>query len=127
VPLKNSYYGCRKGLIVKRLLALIAITLIFTSGCSTAVDTDYSIKVAGSTGTQFSGSYIVTDANGESTTYSVDGTVPAEYSVTGIKIECTFQKLVEAGELRLEILRDGEMVASAETSSGMGVISALTQ
>jgi hypothetical protein len=86
---------------VKRLLAVTAIILIFASGCSTTVDTDYVIKVAGSTGAQFSGSYIVTDANGEST--------------------------VEAGELRLEILRDGEVVASAETSSGMGVISALTQ
>ena len=112
---------------MKRIFVLGSIMLFLVLGCNQVIDLDFIIRVTGSAGTQFNGNYTITTADGESTNISVAGIVPDEYYVTAKKVQCTFKKLTEYGKMRVEILLDGEIVTSAETSAGAGVISAFTQ
>lgn len=105
------------------LLVLSVIALLF-AGCDG--DSAFVIKVSGTIGLEFSGSYLVVTASGQSTSKSVDGIVPTEYSVTGNIVSGVFQKQTEEGNLKVEIIKGGQVIASSETTAAYGVVSVAT-
>ncbi len=76
---------------------------------------------------KFSGSYMVITSGGQTTSRSVDGTTPAEYTVKGYIVSCIFQKASEYGSLSVEIIKDGKVIASEYTTADYGVVSVATQ
>jgi uncharacterized protein YuzE len=116
----------------KKYIAFILVLLLSGSvllGCSSVpamTDKDFSIKVTGDSGAKFSGAYDITTTEGKSENKSVDGTVPVEYNVKGNIVSVSFQKKAETGNLKVEILQDGKVVAQSETSAAYGVVSVAT-
>ena len=112
---------------MKKLILIILVLGIITfllAGCNR--DSAFDIKVSGTLGLEFSGSYMVVTVDGQSTSKSVDGTVPAQYSVIGIIVSVVFQKQAEEGTLKVEILKDDQVIASSETTAAYGVVSVAT-
>ncbi len=116
-----------KKLILAILLVFI-VGLIFI-GCDSNLgeDENYIIKVSGTSGLEFSGSYMAVTSDGDSVSKSVDGVVPTQYSLSGTIISCSFQKQVEAGTLKVEILKGGQVVAESDTTAAYGVVIVATQ
>lgn len=113
------------------VILLVCMVGLMSAGCGGDLggfggDEDYTIEVSGTAGLEFSGSYGAVTSDGQSTSKSVDGVVPAEYSVSGTIISCVFQKQVEAGTLKVEILKSGQVVAESDTSADYGVVSVAT-
>lgn len=107
------------------ILLVVVLALSF-SGCG-ASDTEYTIKVSGTSGLSFSGAYMTVTSDGESVSKSVDGTVPAQYTTTGDIVSVSFQKQVESGTLKVEILKDGKVIKSSDTTAAYGVVMVATQ
>jgi hypothetical protein len=76
---------------------------------------------------KFSGSYMVITSGGQTTSRSVDGTTPAEYTVQGSIVSCVFQKADKGGSLTVNIIKGGKVVASEHTTADYGVVSIATQ
>jgi len=76
---------------------------------------------------EFSGSYMVISSGSQTTSRSVDGTTPAEYTVEGNTISCTFQKGADSVTLTVEVLCNGKVIASQYTTADYGVVSVATQ
>lgn len=78
------------------------------------------VRLSGTPGMKFHGSY--GDVSGQQ---SVDGTLPASYSLTaeGV-VSTTFQKQEAGGTLTVELVVDGRTVDSKSTSAEYGVVSA---
>ncbi len=117
---------------MKRLLSTILIICVVSfafAGCVSGMggDNDYIIKVSGTTGLNFSGSYMTVTSNGNSTSKTVDGTVPTQYSVRGTIVSVVFQKKTEGGYLKVEVLRGGKVINSSDTTAAYGVVSVATQ
>ena len=92
-------------------------------------DHSYTIRVTGSQATsviEFSGNYMILESNGGSSSRSVDGYTPAEYTVRGYIVSCAFQKMGERGLLKVEILKGGEVVNSSYTTAAYGMVSVAT-
>lgn len=85
-------------------------------------DSYYVIRVEGSPGLSFSGSYMGVTSSG-SQQQSVDGTVPASYNVSGSIVSATFQKQSENGSLTVSIEMNGRSVQKSSTSAAYGVVS----
>jgi hypothetical protein len=111
----------------KRILIMLILgALIFLlTGCDG--ESTFVIRVSGTTGLEFSGNYLVYTSNGQSTSKSVDGTVPTEYTVKGTIVSVVFQKQTEEGTLKVEILKDNQVIASSETTAAYGVVSVATE
>ena len=112
---------------MKRLILLIAVLSLVVGGCAGIGDSDFTIKVSGTSGLKFSGNYMVVTSGGGSTSKSVDGTVPAQYTIRGNIVSCVFQKQSEYGTLRVEIVKGGKIVSQSETLAAYGVVSVATQ
>ncbi|MDD2297631.1 MAG: hypothetical protein PHX79_07445 [Sphaerochaetaceae bacterium] len=109
------------------ILLLCSVFLLIGCGSTTAMtDTDFVVKVSGTEGAAFSGSYMTTTTEGQSESKSVEGTIPAEYNMKGNIVSVSFQKQAEAGDLKVEILQGDEVVAQSETSDAYGVVSVAT-
>ena len=93
---------------------------------SLSSDTEFQIKISGTAGLPFSGSYMVVTSGGQSVSKSVDGSVPTQYSVEGMMVSVAFQKQTEDGTLKVEILREGNVVNSSDTTAAYGVVSVAT-
>lgn len=118
---------------MKKLLlgALCVVAVLFVlPGCGkddrTALKTsEYTLRVSGTPGLRFSanlgGASLIDGPSGQ----SFEGTVPAEYKMVGTVVGCTFQKLAQHGTLRVEIIKDGTVVAQSETSDPHGVAMAV--
>ena len=89
---------------------------------STLTNSTFTIVVSGTTGIDFRGNIMVVTSDDQTTSKSVDGTVPAEYSVSGAAISCTFQKKGDSGTLKVEIKKGDEIVNSGEISSAYGAV-----
>jgi hypothetical protein len=85
-------------------------------------NSNYVIRVEGSPGLSFSGSYMGVTSSG-SQQQSVDGTVPASYNVSGSIVSATFQKKSESGSLTVSIEMNGRAVQKSTTSAAYGVVS----
>jgi hypothetical protein len=107
------------------LLAVLAC-MISLVGCSTGGESDFTIKISGTDGLAFRGSYLATESDGSGKPTDVEGTVPVQYDVTAYALSCMFQKQSEAGTLTLEITRGGRVVNEAETTDAYGMVSAHT-
>ncbi len=90
------------------------------------VSSDFTVKVTGTSGLEFSGAYMATTPTGKSTSKSVDGVVPAQYKITANIVSVNFQKKTEGGILKVQIIRGGKVVAESETSAEYGVASVAT-
>lgn len=90
---------------------------IATGGVST-----YVVRVEGSPGLSFSGSYMGVTSGG-SQQQSVDGAVPANYTVSGNIVSATFQKKSEGGTLVVSIENNGSTVQKSSTTAAYGVVS----
>jgi len=133
---------------MKRLLLLIAIPalLLLPMGCvdeeqitqdvldnvSQHATGDYTIKVGGTAGLDFTGEYKVFFYTFDPDTYSwdyvsdpysVEGEVPAEYTFEGMVARGLFQKLTgDETLLRVEIWKDGVLQDSASTTDPWGAV-----
>lgn len=94
---------------------------------SADAETVFVIKVTGTTGLKYSGSYGVYDRTGQSTSKSVDGTVPASYVARGNIVSVYFQKKTQAGSMTVQILKDDRVVNSSFTTAEYGVVTLATQ
>ena len=109
-------------------IILLLCFIILIAGCSTTAmtDTDFTVKVSGTEGLKFNGSYMITTTEGKSESKSVDGTVPTEYTMKGNIVSVSFQKQTDAGDLKGEILQGNKVVAQSETSAAYGVVAVAT-
>ncbi len=107
-------------------LAILLIFLISAGGCAWR-NNDFTIRVSGTDGLEFSGEYGATLADGRmrggKESKSVDGIVPTEYSITADVVWCSFTKQSVDGTLKVEILKGNEVVSGSSTSTPYGVIS----
>lgn len=110
------------------LVAVIAIISAFAGGTGNILTTTstYQIAVSGTTGLEFSGSYMVTDTGGSSTSQSVSGTVPQTYTVEGSMVSVVFQNQGDSGTLTVKVLKDSEVIKEATTTASYGVVSVAT-
>ena len=84
-------------------------------------DTTFTIRVTGTPGLEFHGSYIVIGP-GLAESQRVHGRTPQDYIVSGRMVSTTFQKRFTDGTLRVEIIKHGEVVRSSETIAKYGVV-----
>lgn len=83
----------------------------------------FTIRLTSDDQVVFSGSILVT-SNGKSTLTTVNGTVPKVYQVDASMVSVFFQKQSETGWLKVEIIKDGEIIAEDETNIAHGTVSA---
>lgn len=132
------------------ILLVCMVGLIFTGcggslpaggsgGGDSRVDREYQIKVSGTTGLKFSGSYTsftkATSASGGNytspsgvqytpKTVIIEGVVPAEYSAKGISVSVNIKKEAESGTLKVEIFEAGTpMTTVTEITAPYGMAS----
>lgn len=86
----------------------------------------FTVRVSGTAGTQFSGTYSLKSAS-QNEGYPVSGTVPAEYKATTETLSARFQKQGGPGTLKVEIIKSGEVAATSETDAPDGTVSAATR
>ena len=86
----------------------------------------FTIQVRGDDWLEFSGSYMVV-TSGSSQSQSVEGRVPQDYTVTGNIVSVSFQKKDKDGSLRVYLVKNGEVVKSAETRAAYGLATAASQ
>ena len=111
------------------LIVIIAVASSLAGGSSGVPlfsTSTYTIQVTGTSGVQFSGSYMVTDSSGGSNSQSVDGTVPQSYTATGTIISVVFQNQGDSGTLTVKILKDSTVVKQSTTTAAYGVVSVAT-
>ena len=85
-----------------------------------------TVRITGDPGLQFSGSY----GTARSGQQRVDGTTPTEFEVeqesgalSGDTLSVTAQKIIAGSdELRIQIVRDGEVVKEQATTAQFGVV-----
>jgi hypothetical protein len=132
---------------MKRLLLLISILAIVLVpiGCADmgsmiedtiedaleGLSAEYTIKVGGTVGLNFSGRYVVVNAAYDPDTYvgfstdsyDVSGNVSEQYTVEdAISVGGMFQKQAVNGTLEVEIWRGGELIDSDETTDPWGAV-----
>lgn len=106
------------------LFATLLVSMIII-GCGDGLkgfESEYIIKVTGSDKTTFSGHYSFPGPNNVPQPVQVKGTTPAEYKGKGIAAACYFRKTDVIGTLKVEIFKDGKVVASSETVDPYGII-----
>jgi hypothetical protein len=109
----------------KLIFILLLFCLIPLIGCTSSEPVIYTIKVSGSSGLEFVGSYGGIGADGTMDMRSVEGTVPRQYTVKAsgnVIVSCTFSKLEQSGTLNVFIYRDGELVAQSGTAAAFGMV-----
>lgn len=114
------------GIVLGVIVLVIIVIAIATCNGIGFRDSTFEIRVSGTEGLEFSGSYMVVTAEGQSTSKSVDGTVPEQYLVSGAIVSVVFQKQSQEGILRVEIVKGTEVIASEETTASYGVVSVAT-
>lgn len=135
----------------KFFLLLVASVFAF-SGCTDApVESDFTVKISGTSGlvtdttglefadtgglqwtgtrsgVEFGGSCMAVKAGGSTTSTTVQGVAPAEYSVRGTIVSCALQKKTKRGNLRVEIIKGDKIVSESETTAEYGVVSVATR
>jgi len=104
------------------LLALLVFGLIVGfAPVAQASPYTVEIRITGTPGLSFLGSY--GDLSG---LRSVDGTVPATYTIvnpSGDIVSAVFQKMEEMGTLTVQLVKDGVVVESQTTTAAYGVVS----
>jgi hypothetical protein len=113
----------------KVIIGILILSVLFLSGCVSS--SNYIIRVTASPDMEFSGNYVVV-SGGHAVSTTVDGIgggqeKPIEYPVTGSTVSVAFQKKSERGTpLRVEILKNNNIVVSSSTVAAYGVVSVTT-
>ncbi len=108
---------------MNRFFMLLLAGLFAYSGCSTgSVESNFTIKVSGTSGLEFSGYYMTVTDGHISTWKLVEGKVPDQYSVSGNIVSCTIRKKTERGTLSVQIVKDGKIVSVSETALDYGSV-----
>lgn len=110
-------------------LVLITILLTFIlSGCSaTEPESEFTVRLSGTTGMHVKGAYVLTTPEGTSTSKSAEIILPYELKIKGNILSVTYQKYTEEGQLSLELLKNGNVVSLKDTSAAYGVVIAGTR
>ena len=95
---------------------------IFDSSLPKDTEVDYVIRVSGTDGLPFTGSYMVISRN-ISISQSVEGRIPKEYKLHGSMVSAVFQKQTQEGILILGIFKNGQPGEIAKTGVSYGVVS----
>jgi len=115
---------------MKKFVLIISILLLLIlSGCGDTfkgVESDLEIKISGTPDMRISGHYAFVSTGEVPRPNNVEGTVPAQYKGKGITALCLFRKTSNEGSLKVEIFRDGKVIAASETQSPMGIVSLST-
>jgi hypothetical protein len=85
-----------------------------------------TIRVTGTDGLPFQGSYAAVETWGSLESKSVEGTVPATYPVKGMTVATFFEKKGNPGSLRVEILKNGSVIKRSETKAAQGAVTVAT-
>ncbi len=123
---KGILFGCGAilalGIVVGVIVAVISAGMSGEGG--EPAQEDIIVRVTGDEGIEFSGSYGELEGS-----QSVDGVTPQEYEVpidTGIasidSVVAVMQKDSAAGELTVQIVRNGEVVAERSTTAEYGLV-----
>ncbi len=110
---------------MKKLIFILGFLFILY-GCGDTfkgVESDFEIQVTGTPGTKISGHYAFVSTGEVPKPKSVEGAVPVQYKGKGISALCLFRKTSAEGNLKVEITRDGKVIASSETQAPLGVVS----
>lgn len=104
------------------------ICFFLLGGCGTSGEMydDFIIRVSGTVGLKFSGHYLIVKGNALPEPLNARGAVPLEYKGRGSMAVCYFRKLMGNGSLKIEVLKNGKIVAKSETSTPYGSISLKT-
>ena len=81
---------------MRKLLLLLLVGILMLEGCTGLVNSDFTVQVTGTSGLKFIGDYMTATTSGGSTSKSVEGTVPATYTVSGSIVSVVFQKLLSS-------------------------------
>jgi hypothetical protein len=97
------------------------------SGPAAVVVTEgtFMVRLTGTPGTGFEGSYKADRAGGPAETKGVVGELPATFEAKGVALSASFQKTGD-GDLTLEIFKDGQVVARKTAPAGQSVVRAAT-
>ena len=111
--------------IVHVVLALAIIIGVFVSQTYdlSSPSHDFTIRVSGTSGLDFSGSYSAMKAGISSSSETVYGVVPTQYWANGAAVSAAFQKQSESGTLKVQILKGGKVVKEEQTIAAYGVVS----
>jgi hypothetical protein len=74
----------------------------------------------------FTGYYSIVATGASPKPINVKGSVPAEYQGKGVMGLCLFQKASGDGSLKVQILKDGKVVAEGESAAPEGVVTLKT-
>ena len=106
------------------LLLVGVIALVGCGGTPTKIEY-YTIKVTGTEGLRFAGNYGGAVPGGGKSEQSVEGVVPAEYTVQGPSntiVYCSFIKQAEDGTLNVQIFKNGELATQSGTAAPFGSV-----
>jgi|RhiMethySRZTD1v2_1073278.scaffolds.fasta_scaffold753457_2 hypothetical protein len=127
-PRRWGYLGGFLGFLGLVVLAVASFHRFGTGAqVARATDEEVQIRVTGTTGLPFSGSWSSTASDGKVERRSANDVVPATYWTSGRNISASFQKKVDRGTLRIEIVARGQALEDVETHSAYGVVFATTE
>jgi hypothetical protein len=109
-----------KGSILYFLLAAL-----FLYGCGDglkSMESDYTIKISGADQLPFSGHYTIAGMGALPKPVQITGKGSVEYTGKGLAAACVIRKTTSEGILKVEILREKDIVSTAETAAPYGII-----
>ncbi len=113
----KSQKDFNKYFIIAIVIVAIFLFFIFKSFSSSTSSGPYTIELSGTSGTEFTGSI-----GGGGSSRTVEGTVPATYTVSGWPAVAVIQKTEEYGFISVTIKENGETLDSESTSASYGVV-----
>jgi hypothetical protein len=114
---------------MNQLFILLLIGLLPLLGCGDglkSLESDVTIKVSGTEGLIFTGYYSIVATGSTPKPINVKGGVPAEYQGKGVMGLCLFQKALVESSLKVQILKDGKVVAEGESAAPEGIVTLKT-
>ncbi len=114
---------------MKRWLCIIPMVMLILWGCGDTfkgMESDLKINVTGTPGLKVSGHYAFVATGDVPKPQNVEVTVPVEYTGKGLTALCLFRKTSTEGTLKVEITKDGKVIAASETQAPMGFVSLTT-
>ncbi len=87
----------------------------------------YELRVEGTKGLPFSGSYTTIAADGTTLSTAIAGFVPTTYGATGAVVWVDLQKQSDSGVLAVKVLRDCTILGKRATRAAYGAVSLITR
>jgi hypothetical protein len=106
----------------RALIAALSVFLLCSCGLMKENEYDFTIKVSGSPGLNFSGHYSILGTGAQPEPVTVSGAVPFVYKGKGIMAIAFFRSLTQNGSLKVEILKEGVVVSQSETIIPYGYV-----